>query len=159
MTRTLILAGDVSIPIMLNELRSVPQRTNTLLAFPSAGSDAPHFDAKEETFLIPRLKNGLWTYLLSQNEKSFASHCPCLNSERPSLSVNLEIKFFSGQSWLLHKFLLPLNKIPNRPSFVVKDTIIYILLWGVINIWIQRNNIWCSSLNMRICVSLCLSHH
>lgn len=64
-------------------------------------------------------------------------------------------KFWISKSlWLLQKFLLPLNKIPNTSSFVVKDIIIYIFLWGVINIWFQRNNVWCSSLNMRICIAL-----
>lgn len=46
----LILAGDMSIPITLNELRSVLQRMNTILPFPNTGSDALHFNAKEETF-------------------------------------------------------------------------------------------------------------
>lgn len=48
----LIFAGDMSIPIMLNELRSVLQHMNTLLPCLSAGADALDFNVKEETFVI-----------------------------------------------------------------------------------------------------------
>lgn len=112
---------------------------NTLLPCLSVGADALDFNVKEETFVISSgWQNGLWRELLPQNEKSSASHCPCLNSECPTPSISLEIKFFK-EPWLLHKFLLPLKKIPNMPNFLVKDTIIYIFLWGVMNIWFQKN--------------------
>lgn len=156
----LIPAGDTSVPVMLNELRSVLQHMNTLLPLPSAGSDALHFNAKEGIFFILQwLTEGTPNILII---KKWEISCFSLSTSElwmSSLGVNLEIKFFSGWSWLLHKFLLPLNKIPNTPSFAVKDTMTYIFLWGVINVWIQRNNVLCSSLNMRICISLCLSHH
>lgn len=129
----------MSIPIML--------RNMSTLLFSSAGSDTLHLHTKETFLISTDWQNGLWKF---SSHFFFPSYCQCFNSEHLSLDVNLSV----AGLWQLQKSQTPLNKIPNTSSFVVKDTKIYVFLWGVINLWFQRNNVWCSSPNMRICISL-----